>query len=99
MCLQTLLSFLPLHSFIRPCLCKVQAHLLPEKFEALHVVDRILRAVHIVVDDEGLALALETLLRDNLDDVAELVEQSVERLDQGGDLDTFVKVADLLCLC
>ncbi len=38
-------------------------------------------------------------LLDNLDDVAELVEQSVERLDQGGDLDAFVKVADLLCWC
>ena len=65
----------------------------------LKVVDRILRAVHTVVDDEGLSLALETLLRDNLDNVAKLIEESVERLDQGRDLDVLVEVASLLCFC
>lgn len=97
--LQALLSVLPLYSFIRPRLCKVQAHLLSEQVEALQLVDRVLRAVHVVVDDEGLSLALETLLRDNLDNVAELIEKSVERLDQGRDLDVLVEVASLLCLC
>lgn len=33
--LQALLSVLPLYSFIRPRLCKVQAHLLSEQVEAL----------------------------------------------------------------
>ena len=97
--LQALLSVLPLYSFIRPRLCKVQAHLLSEQVEALQLVDRVLRAVHVVVDDEGLSLALKTLLRDNLDNVAELIEESVERLDQGRDLDVLVEVASLLCLC
>ena len=96
--LQGLLSVLPLHSLIRPRLCKVQAHLLSEEVEALKVVDRILCAVHVVVDNESLSLALETLLRDNLKDVAEVVEESMKRLDQGRDLDVLVEVADLLCL-
>jgi hypothetical protein len=74
-------------------------HLLPEKVEALKVVDRILRAVHVIIDDEGLPLALKALLRDNLDNVAELVEESVERVDQGGDLDALVDVANLFRLC
>lgn len=53
----------------------------------MKVVDRILRAVHAIIDNEGLSLALKTLLRDNLDNVAEFVKESVERVDQGGDLD------------
>lgn len=65
----------------------------------MQLVDRVLRAVHVVVDDEGLSLALETLLRDNLDNVAKLIEESVERLDQGRDLDVLVEVASLLCFC
>jgi hypothetical protein len=98
-CLQALFSVLSLHSLVRPRLCKVQAHLLPEEVEALKVVDRILRAVHTVVDDEGLSLALETLLRDDFNNVAEVVEESMKRVDQGRDLDVLVEVADLLCLC
>lgn len=65
----------------------------------MKVVNRILRAVHIVVNDEGLTLALETLLRDNFDNVAEVIEESVERVDQSRDLDVFIEVANLLCLC
>ena len=97
--LQALVSVLPLHGSIRPRLCKVQVHLLPEEVEALKFVDRILRAVHIVVDDESLSFALEAFLRDNLDNGAELVEEFVERFDQGGDLDVLVEVAGLFCLC
>jgi hypothetical protein len=97
-CLQPLLSLLPLHGGIRPRLCKLQMHLLPEKVETLKIVDRILCAVHTVVDDEGLSLAFKTLLRDNLDNVAEVVKEFVERLDQGGDLDALVDVANLLRL-
>lgn len=65
----------------------------------MKVVDRILRAIHTVVDDEGLSLALETLLRDDFNNVAEVVEESMKRVDQGRDLDVLVEVADLLCLC
>lgn len=97
--LQALLSVLPLHSLVRPRLCKVQAHLLSEEVEALKVVDRILRAVHVVVNDESLSLALQTLLRDNLNNIAEVVEESMQRVDQGRDLDVLVEVADLLCFC
>lgn len=97
--LQALLSFLSLHSLVRSRLCKVQAHLLPKKVEALEVVDRILRAVHVVVDDECLSFALQALLRDNLNNVAEVVEESVERVDQSRDLDVLIEVANLLCLC
>jgi hypothetical protein len=95
-CLQALLSILSLHGGIRPRLCKIQAHLLSEEVEALKVVNRILCAVHVVIDDESLSLALETLLCDDLDNVAEVVEESMERVDQRRDLDALVEVADLL---
>jgi len=65
----------------------------------LKVVDRILRAVHVVIDDKGLSLALKTFLRHNVDNVAELVEEFVERLLQCVDLDVLVEVTGLLCLC
>lgn len=65
----------------------------------MKVVDRILRAVHAVVDDESLSPALETLLRDNFDNVAEFVEEAVKRVDQSRDLDLLVEVADLFCCC
>jgi len=97
--LQALLSVFPLHGDIRPRLCKVQVHLPPKKVEALKVVDRILRAVHVVIDDKGLSLALKTFLRHNVDNVAELVEEFVERLLQCVDLDVLVEVTGLLCLC
>jgi hypothetical protein len=93
--LESRITVLPLHRRIRPRLCKVQAHLAPEQVEALQVVDGVLRAVHIVVDDEGLALALEALFGDDVDDGAELVEEAVQRFDQGRDLDALVEVADV----
>jgi threonine dehydrogenase-like Zn-dependent dehydrogenase len=55
-----------------------------------------LRAVHIVIHDERLSLALEALLCDDLDNGAELVEKSMERLGQGGDFDALIEVTDLL---
>jgi galactokinase len=97
-CLQRVVAVFSLHSSIWPRLREIQAHLLSEEVEALEVVDRVLRAVHIVVDDERLSLALQALLCDDLDNGAELVEKSMERLDQGGDFDAFVEVADLLGL-
>jgi hypothetical protein len=93
--LEFLLTILSLNRSIRPRLCEVQVHLPPEQVEALEVVDGVLRAVHIVVDDKGLALALEALLGDDVDDGAELVEEAVQRFDQGGDLDGLVEVADV----
>ena len=95
--LESRIAVLPLNGGIRSRLCEVQVHLAPEQVEALEVVDGILRAVHAVVDDESLPLALKTLLRDDFDDVAEFVEEAVERVDQGRDLDLLVEVADLFC--
>lgn len=95
-CLKSFLAILSLHSSIRSRLREIQAHLLSEQVETLQVVDRILCAIHIVVDDEGLALALETLLRDDVNNRAEFVEEAVERLDQGRDLHALVEVANLL---
>jgi hypothetical protein len=93
--LESLIAILSLDRSIRPRLCKIQVHLPPEQIESLEVVDGVLRAVHIVVDDEGLALALETLFRDDVDNGAELVEEAVQGFDQGRDLDGLVEVADV----
>jgi hypothetical protein len=93
--LEFLITVLSLDSDIRPSLCEVQAHLPTKQVEALEIVDGVLRAVDIVVDDKGLTLALETLLGDDVDDGAELVEEAVQGFDQGGDLDGLVEVADV----
>jgi hypothetical protein len=75
--LELLIAVLSLHRNIRSSLCEIQAHLPIKQVEALEVVDGVLRAVDIVVDDKGLALALETLLGDDVDDGTELVEEAV----------------------
>lgn len=64
----------------------------------MQVVDGILSAVNVVVDDERLASAFQTLLRDDVDNGAKLVEETVERVDEGRDLDALVEVADLCTL-
>lgn len=89
------IALLPLDGSIRPRFCKIQAHLLAEQVEALEIIDGVLRAVDIVVDDKGLALALEALFGDDVDDGAELVEEAVQGFDQGRDLDALVEVADV----
>lgn len=93
--LEFLIAVLSLDRNIRPRLCEIQAHLPSEQVEALEVVDGVLRAVDIVVNDKGLALALETLLGDDVDDGVELVEEAVQGFDQGGDLDGLVEVANV----
>jgi len=93
--LERRIAILPLHRSVGPRLRKIQVHLLPEQVEALQVVDGVLRAVDIVVDDEGLALALQALFGDDVDDGAELVEETVQGFDQGWDLDALVEVADV----
>lgn len=72
--------------------------MLSEEVEPLQVVDGILSAVNVVVDDERLASAFQTLLRDDVDNGAKLVEETVERVDEGRDLDALVEVADLCTL-
>lgn len=95
MLLQTLLAVFPQHGNIRPCLGKVQVHLLPEELEGLQLIYGILRRVYRVEHNEGLTSALDTLLRNDLHDGAELDKYLAESLDQGRDLDAVVEVLDL----
>lgn len=61
----------------------------------MEVVDRILRAVHVVVDDERLAFAPQTRFGNDVDDSAEFVEEAVERVFEIRDLDLFVEVLNV----
>lgn len=70
-------------------------HLLAEHIKVLKLVDRTLRRIHRVVDDESLAFALQTLLRNDIDDVAIFGEDIAESFDEGWDLDLLVEVSDL----
>jgi len=93
--LQSFFSIFSLHRHVRPRLGKVEMHLLVEDVEPLQFIDRILRRVDRVVDNEGLPLRLDILLRDDVDDVAILGEDLAERLDQKWDFRALVEVADL----
>lgn len=66
-----------------------------KQVEPLQIVDGILSAVHIVEDNERLALALETLLCDDVDDITEFGKDLAEGFDQDGDFDALVKAAYL----
>lgn len=93
--LQPFLPVFPQDGGIRPGLGERQLHLLAEDLEALQFLDGLLRAALIVVDDEGLAFALQALLRDDVNDGAVFGEEVAEGGSQKGDLDTLVEVADV----
>jgi len=58
------------HRGITLCLCKVERHGLAEQLESIHFVNGVLRALDTVEDDERLSPALQTALRNDIDDVA-----------------------------
>lgn len=93
---RTILSF---NRRVGASLRESQGHWLVEERELLQCFNRILGALDRVVDDESLSLALQTLLRDDVDDVAELVKDLVESFNQDRDLDALIEVADLFRLC
>jgi len=73
---------LSFHRRITARLRKVAAHLLVEEFEPVDLVYGILRRFDTVENDEGLALSLQTLLRDDVDHIAVFREDSAQGLDQ-----------------
>lgn len=95
MTLKLILVARPLHTRITPRLGKRQLHRLVEQLEALHLLNRLLRALHAVEHNERLALRLQVRLRDNVDDLAIFGEQLGQRFFELGDFDVLFEVADV----
>ena len=95
--LQPILSILPLHRRIRPRLRKRQLHLLPQHVEAVQLVNRILSRFHRVEDYEGLTFGFDVLFGDDVYDIAIFFEDFADGLDELGDFNALVQIADLLC--
>ena len=86
---------LPLDRLIAVRLRLLHAHHLAEELEAVHLLDGIQAGLLAVEDDESLALALETALCDDLNDLPVVLEDDGERLLQVVDLLALVEVVDL----
>lgn len=93
--LQLLRAALHLHRLIAARLGLGQAHGLVKQREAVRLVNRLGGAGLIVKDDKRLALGLEVLLGDNVDDLAKLGEDGAQRARQGLNLDPFFEILDV----
>lgn len=69
-----------------------EVHGLVPELEALDVLDGLGDGFGVVVDDKGLALGLEVLLGHDVNDVAIVGEDDLERVDQVGELDALLEV-------
>jgi len=74
MTLKLILITIPLDTCVTPSPRKRKLHRLIEKLETLHLLNRLLRALHAVKHDERLALRLQVRLRYDVDDLAILRE-------------------------
>jgi hypothetical protein len=93
MALELLVITGPLHGCIAPGLRKGEVHRLLEELEALHIIDSLLGALDGGKDNEGLALGLEVRLGHNVNDLAVLREQLLQRLAELVGLDALLQVA------
>lgn len=82
-----------LHGGIAPGARQRDMHRLLEQLEALHLLDGGQRRLGLIEDDEGLALGLEVRLGHNVDHVAILGEDGVQRLLERLRLDALLEVA------
>jgi hypothetical protein len=75
MALKLILIPRPLHTCITSRLRKSQLHRFIEELETLHLLDRLLRALHAIKHNKSLALRLQVRLCDNVNDLAIFGEQ------------------------
>jgi hypothetical protein len=90
------LRHLALDCLVAVCLRPVYFHDLAVHFESVHLLDRLQRSLLAVKDDERLTLALQTALRNNIENRAVVLEDSCQRLFHGIDLDALLEVIDLV---
>lgn len=95
MLFKVLFGALSLDSSIALRLRKIQMHLLAEELETVHLIDGILRRVCTVEYDECLSFALQTLLRDNVDDGAIFLEYFAQSLNEGWYFYALLEIFDL----
>ena len=93
MALKLVLPTRPLHTSIAPSLCKRQLHRLIKKLKALHLLDRLLRTLNRIKNNESLTLSLEICLCDYIDDLAIFGEEFGQSLLELVNLDALFEVA------
>lgn len=67
-----------LHRLVASCPSHSNSQWLVEELEALHLINGGLGAGRVIVDDEGLPLGLEVLLRDDFNHIAKFREDCLE---------------------
>jgi hypothetical protein len=87
---------LSLDGLVAVCLRPVHLHDLAVHFESVHLLDRLQRSLLAVKDDERLTLALQTALRNNIENRAVVLEDSCQGLLHGIDLNALLEVVDLV---
>ena len=90
------LGRLPLDGLVAVRLRALHPHVLAEKLEGVHLLDGIQAGLLAVEDNEGLALALDALLRNDVDDLAVVFEDDGESLLEVVDVDALLEIVDLV---
>lgn len=95
MLIEILLSALAFDGGVALGLGKLAFHLLAGELEPVEVFDGLLGGFGVVEDDEGLALAPQALLGDDVDNGAIFGKDLAERLGQVRDFELLFEVFDL----
>lgn len=77
------------------CFCKLAIHLLAEQIKTAEFVDGILRRLLAVVDDKGLAFALQALFRNDVDNVTIFGEDLAQGVNKRLNLDSLIEIFDV----
>lgn len=85
-----------LDCLVAVCLRPVHLHDLAVHLEPVHLLYRLQRGLFAVEDNERLALALQTALRDNIENRTVVLEDSSQGLLHGIDLNALLEVVDLV---
>jgi len=73
----------------------LQPHRLPCNLKTLDLLNRCFRRSHVIEDNEGLAFALQTAFRDDVDYGAEHAKDLLQAVDEVGDFDVLGEITDL----
>jgi hypothetical protein len=86
----------PLDRLVAVCLCPVHSHDLAIHLKSVHLLHSLQCCLLAVKHNKCLALSLQTALRDDIQDRSVVLEHPGQGLLHRIDLDTLLKVVDLL---
>ena len=87
---------LSLDRLVAVCLRPVHLHDLAIHLESVHLLHRLQRCLVAIENNKRLAFALQTTLRDNVENRSIVLKDSCQGLLHGIDLDALLKVVDLV---